>query len=111
VPTAQTVREIALALPRDTARQTPCESLQQLPEATRALPADSPFLALAREWEKESRDLGLDPDRPSPKHIAHKRLKVVMDLFDRCCRDLNDVVTDPAPATNSLFPPHQKTQE
>lgn len=101
VPTAQTVREIALALPRDTGRQAQCERLRQLPEATRSLAADNPFLVLARKWEEESRDLGLDPDRPSPRQVAQGRLHEIDGLLDRCCcHDLNDVVAEKRPATN-----------
>jgi hypothetical protein len=49
---------------------------------TRELAADNPFRRLAESWEYESRELGLDPERCTPKHIAERRMKELLALLD-----------------------------
>jgi hypothetical protein len=84
VPTAQVVREIAEALPRMQSFPANVVPIRgALPEATCTLEADNPFLLLARKWEQESYDLGLDPEKPSPRGIGERRLEEIDELLDR----------------------------
>lgn len=97
VPSAQTVREIALALPKSApAAQT--RPMPALPAPVK-LGADNPFLYLAQKWEFESLELGLDPEKPSPKHIAKRRMQELLDLLaDHGPRDMPEI--EPAKITN-----------
>ena len=74
IPTAQTVREIALALPSSRPQERGATPLTALPEPC-ALSPSNPFLNLTQRWEYESLELGLDPDRPPPNHLAARRLQ------------------------------------
>jgi len=49
----------------------------------RSLPEDNPFQMLARSWERESRDLGLDPNQPTPHEIGKRRMSELMALLER----------------------------
>lgn len=49
---------------------------------TRELAPDNPFRKLAESWEYESRELGLDPERCTPKHIAERRMGELLALLD-----------------------------
>jgi hypothetical protein len=81
VPTAQTIREIALALPRSSAPVKQSDSVASLPEHCKLAP-DNPFRKLAESWEYESRELGLHPERVTPKHIAERRMAELLALLD-----------------------------
>jgi hypothetical protein len=89
VPTAQVVREIALALPRE---QSPLPyeivPMRALPEATRELKADNPFLLLAQKWEEKSQELRLNPERVTPAEIGKQRFQEVESQLDHCCHDM-----------------------
>jgi len=92
-PTASELRAMAIAhrdAERAAAVPPPTPSKWVDPE----LATDNPFVALACEWEKESRDLGIGPDKPSPRHIARRRFREINELFGSCCHDLNEVVRD-----------------
>jgi hypothetical protein len=82
VPSAQTIREIALALPDPRPREPEAHPAAALQESSTLSPTN-PFLNLAHKWEYESLDLGLDADRPSTKHINVRRLKELFSLLDR----------------------------
>jgi|WetSurMetagenome_2_1015567.scaffolds.fasta_scaffold10221_2 hypothetical protein len=83
VPTAQVVREIAVALPRRQSFSANVVSVRgALPEATCTLAEANPFLLMARKWEQESYDLGLDPERPSPRGIGERRLQEIDKLLE-----------------------------
>lgn len=97
LPSAQAVREAALALPKSApAAQT--RPVPALPAPVK-LGADNPFLYLAQKWEFESLELGLDPEKPSPKHIAKRRMQELLDLLaDHGPRDMPEL--EPAKITN-----------
>jgi len=50
--------------------------------AGRSLPEDNPFQMLARSWERESRELGLDPNQPTPHEIGKRRMEELVALLE-----------------------------
>lgn len=80
VPSAQSIREIALSLPE--ARKEPATQAPVLAEPCELQP-DNPFLKLAQSCEYESLELGLDPDRVTPKHIAARRMQELQAMLDK----------------------------
>ncbi|KKL61822.1 hypothetical protein LCGC14_2191460 [marine sediment metagenome] len=52
-------------------------------EGPTSSPIHPAFLELAESFELESRRLGLDPDEPSPQHIAIARAHAISDLFGK----------------------------
>lgn len=54
-----------------------------LPRRETRLASDHPAMLLAYRWERESRELGLDPERPSPPEIAKRRFVELHELVDK----------------------------
>lgn len=76
IPSAQTVYQHARQLAGRDEKPPP-----PIVDYNPTLPPDNPFMRLAEEFRAESARLGLDPSKPSPKHIAKKRIAQVMELL------------------------------
>lgn len=58
-------------------------SLTALPPPVdgRTLPAENPFAKLAMSWVKESHELRLDRDQPTPPEIGERRIRELNDML------------------------------
>ena len=65
-------------------RQLPFESHRP------RLNSDNPFEQMARVWEAESREVGLDPREASPRDIGIRRMRELRRLWDKYAK-LGDV--------------------
>lgn len=95
VPGAEVVKQLAMAEAKRVRVESSTPAATDAPRLeshTPQLNDDNPFLLLANKWEQESHDLGLDPDRCTPKHIAARRLRELGELLGGCCRDLNEAI-------------------
>lgn len=79
-PTAPELREVAAQhAQRNRPRETPAAPA---PFVEPKLGEGNPYGELARQWENESRDLGLDPERSSPREVARQRTEALKKLME-----------------------------
>ncbi len=77
------VRQEALELKRAKERAAQMERPALPPPPEPELSDENPFKELARRWEDESRRLGLDPERPTPREIGERRMKEFWGAWNR----------------------------
>ena len=83
MPSIGQIRSLVEAIIARRRNQERDAAAQPAPDMPAPKTTNPDFEAMARKWEQETIDLGLDPERPTPRKIAARRLAEFNALWSK----------------------------